>query len=106
MKNLFQLPDPLPPNEQFDDLITDNGVKIERIVSAGQTTPKGQWYDQDRDEWVTLLQGQATLAFEDGQTQKLNAGDHILILAHQKHRVTHTSTDPPCIWLAVHGSLT
>ncbi|MGA1199705.1 MAG: cupin, partial [Candidatus Latescibacterota bacterium] len=32
--------------------------------------------------------------------------DHILIPAHKKHRVTHTSTDPPCIWLAIHGSLT
>jgi cupin 2 domain-containing protein len=106
MKNLFDLPNPLPNQEQFDDLIPDQGVKIERIISTGQTTPNGEWYDQDRDEWVILLQGQATLEYESGPPQSLQSGDHILIPAHKKHRVTHTSTDPPCIWLAVHGSLT
>jgi cupin 2 domain-containing protein len=106
MKNLFDLPHPLPQQEQFDNLIPDMGVKIERIISTGQTTPQGEWYDQDRDEWVILLQGQATLAYQSGQTLSLQTGDHILIPAHQKHRVTHTSTDPPCIWLAVHGPLT
>ena len=106
MKNLFDLPNPRPNHEQFDDLIPDHGVKIERIISTGQTTPKGEWYDQDHDEWVILIQGQATLEYEKGHTVSLQSGDHILIPAHQKHRVAHTSTDPPCIWLAVHGALT
>ena len=104
--NLFHLPHPLPDDECFDDLIPDRGVKIERIISTGQTTPEGQWYDQPRDEWVVLLRGRAEIAFEDGRTLALSVGDHVLIPAHQKHRVAHTSADPPCIWLAVHGPLT
>lgn len=106
MTNLFSLPDPLPSTEQVDDLITDLGVKIERIVSTGQITPKDQWYDQKRDEWVILIQGKAHLEYENGQITKLSPGDHQLIPAHKKHRVTYTSQDPPCIWLAIHGSLT
>lgn len=105
MTNLFSLPDPLPSEEQFDDLISDCGVKIERIVSTGQITPEGEWYDQERDEWVVLIQGKATLEYHDGQTLRLSPGDHILIPAHKKHRVSHTSNNPPCIWLAVHGTL-
>ena len=55
--NLYDLPDPLPSEELFTDLIPDAGVKIERIVSSGQSTPEGEWYDQERDEWVALIQG-------------------------------------------------
>ncbi|MDP6040936.1 MAG: cupin domain-containing protein [Candidatus Latescibacteria bacterium] len=106
MTNLFSLPDPLPPEEQFDDLISAHGVKIERIVSTGQVTPEGEWYDQERDEWVVLIQGKATLEYDNKKSVQLSPGDHILIPAHQKHRVSYTSADPPCIWLAVHGVLT
>ena len=65
--NLFDLPDPLPQSEVFTDLIPDRGVKIERIVSRGQNSPEGQWYDQDRDEWVALIQGEAVLEYEGGE---------------------------------------
>ena len=104
--NLYDLPDPLPPEELFTDLIPDAGVKIERIVSGGQSTPEGEWYDQDRDEWVALLQGSAVLEYEDGSVVALDAGSHILIPAHTRHRIASTSAEPPCIWLAVHGMLT
>ena len=104
--NLFTLPDPLPSTEQFSDLIPNRGVKIERIVSTGQITPENEWYDQDRDEWVALLQGEAELTYENGRIVRLNAGDHVFIPAREKHRVTYTSADPPCIWIAVHGHLT
>ncbi len=40
--NLFHLPDPLPDHELFEPLLPDHGVLIERIVSAGQTTPEGE----------------------------------------------------------------
>ena len=103
--NLFALPDPLPDSEQFDTLVPDHGVHIERIISTGQTTPEGDWYDQDRDEWVVLLQGKAVIAYEDGRSTILVPGDHVLIPANQRHRVEKTSVDPPCIWLAVHGDL-
>jgi len=104
--NFFTLPDPLPPDEQFEDLIPDRGVKIERIISTGQVTPQGQWYDQDRDEWIILIQGKAIIEYEDGKILQLCPGDHLLIPTHQKHRVAYTDTDPPCIWLAIHGALT
>jgi cupin 2 domain-containing protein len=103
--NLFELPDSLPDAEVFESLIPDRGVLIERIISRGQATPKGSWYDQKRDEWVALLQGEATLAYEDGTTLELKAGDFVLIPAHCRHRVERTSMHPPCVWIAVHGSL-
>ena len=105
-RNLFALPEPLPDEEVFEPLTSSShGVLIERIISRGQGTPEGTWYDQDTDEWVTLLQGKALLAYDDGTTVDMEAGDHILIPAHCRHRVERTSFDPPCIWIAVHGNL-
>lgn len=104
--NLYDLPTPLPADELFADLIPDTGVKIERIVSGGQSTPEGEWYDQERDEWVALIQGNAVLQYENGSELALGAGDHVLIPAHTRHRVASTGSEPPCIWLAVHGRLT
>ncbi len=103
--NIFDLPESLPDEEVFNDLIPPKGVKIERIISNGQKTPAGEWYDQDIHEWVVLLQGQAELEYENGQTLRLIAGDHVLIPAHVRHRVVFTSKDPPCIWIAVFGDL-
>lgn len=33
------------PEELFETLINSKNIKIERIVSKGHKTPKGQWYD-------------------------------------------------------------
>ena len=103
--NIFELQEPLPKEEVFDDLISAEDVKIERIVSNGQTTPTGEWYDQDQDEWVVLVQGQAELEYENGDKQRLTARDHVLIPARLRHRVVYASADPPCIWIAVFGDL-
>lgn len=100
--NIFKLPQALPAAEYFEPLLSNPHILIERIISTGQTTPPDQWYDQERDEWVVLLQGEATLGYGDGSTKVLTAGDWVLIPAHQKHRVEYTSVNPPCIWLAVH----
>jgi len=99
--NLFDLPDPLPDNEEFTELLRSKHLRIERIVSSGQTTPAGKWYDQDEDEWVALIQGKAVLEYENGEKLRLSAGDHAVLPAHCRHRVAYTSTNPPCIWLAV-----
>lgn len=104
--NIFSLPEEPWEEEIFEALIPDRGVLIERVLSCGQSTPPGKWYDQGRDEWVVLLQGQARLAWEDGRARDLVAGDWLLIPAGDRHRVEWTSTGPPCIWLAVHGRLT
>lgn len=110
MPNLWRLPDDRSelagPTEWVEALVQGRGALIERIVSCGHRTPEGQWYDQARDEWVVLLQGAARLGYADGTTRELRAGDWLLIPAHCRHRVEQTSTDPPCIWLAVHGALT
>jgi cupin 2 domain-containing protein len=104
--NLWTLPDPLPGAELFETLIEAPGLRVERIVSAGQVTPPGEWYDQEADEWVVLLQGEAELEYEGGTQQRLRAGDSVLLPAHCRHRVVYTSSRPACIWLAVHGRLT
>ena len=104
--NLFKLPKSLPEDELCETLVDDGPVLIERIISTGQSTEAGTWLDQKRGEWVVLLQGKAELAFEDGRKVVMGAGDYILIQSHQRHRVEYTSTNPPCIWLAVHAPLT
>jgi cupin 2 domain-containing protein len=97
--NLFT-PSPHPTDgEEFLTLLENRSVKIERILSHAQSSPPGFWYDQDHDEWVALLRGSATLEFTESQ-QHLQLGDHLLIPAHTRHRVAHTSAD--ALWLAVH----
>jgi cupin 2 domain-containing protein len=102
MPNFFNFPSSLPAEEFFETLVKTDKILIERIISQGQVTPEGQWYDQDRDEWVILLQGEAKIRFEDQSEIYLKTGDYLLILAHQRHQVTYTSVDHPCLWLAVH----
>ena len=105
VRNLFALPPGTAEEESFEPLLPDRGVLVERIISTGQFTSAGKWLEQDRDEWVVLLQGRASLSFADGQRLDLSAGDHLLIAAGVRHRVEATSRQPACIWLAVHGRL-
>ena len=61
MINLF---DDLParaPEEIVTELLLRKGVRIERIVSTGQSTPADKPYNQDHDEWVLLLTGSARI---------------------------------------------
>lgn len=89
--------------EVFETLIERGGVRVERIVSHGQPTPAGAWYDQAWDEWVMLLRGRAGLRFEDvPEVVELGPGDAVLISAHQRHRVEWTTPGAPTVWLAVH----
>lgn len=78
-------------------LLEREDVLIKRIVSTGQTT---DWYNQTEDEFVMLLEGKAKLEFEERELT-LSPGDTVLIKAHDKHRVSYTSSQPPCIWLCV-----
>jgi cupin 2 domain-containing protein len=101
--NLF---DGLParrPDELVEVLAQAPVVRIERIVSTGQATPPGQWFDQDRAEWVVVLQGRAELRFEDETgVRTMEPGDHVTIAPHRRHRVEWTDPDRPTVWLAVH----
>ncbi|MCC5851006.1 MAG: cupin domain-containing protein [Verrucomicrobia bacterium] len=86
--------------ETFDTLLETDGLRLERIVSRGQPGGPNDWYDQDRPEWVALLQGEAVLAFDPGEPVTLRAGDTLLIPAHRPHRVASVSDD--ALWLALH----
>ncbi len=102
MQNLFNTAGTAAAEETTDRLFQAGEVTVERILSTGQTTPPGAWYDQSWDEWVAVLQGAALLAFDDGTTVRLDTGDTLLVPAHRRHRVDFTTALPPCIWLAVH----
>jgi len=101
--NLFcQIPAQLD-QEIFESIIDRPNIKIERIISEGQTTAKAQWYDQEQSEWIILLKGSATLKFKDPENIiTLNEGDYINIPPHTLHRVEWTAEDKKTIWLAVH----
>ena len=102
--NLFDLTSCAGRTEEVvDHLAVIAGARIERIISTGQSTPPGSWYDQDHDEWVAVVQGEGVVAFEEGPDVRLGPGDTLMLPAHRKHRVAATSAQPPCIWIAVHG---
>ena len=88
-------------SETFEDILRTPAIRIERIVSHGQSSPAEGWYDQAEHEWVMLLQGSAVLAFDDGSEIRLQAGDYVHIPAHCRHRVAATDKDMATVWLAV-----
>ncbi|MDA1298923.1 MAG: cupin domain-containing protein [Proteobacteria bacterium] len=101
-RNLFEaIPDDLAL-EAITELARGSGVRIERIVSRGHSSPVSGWYDQADDEWVAVLTGEAVLSFDHGSDVHLKPGDYITIPAHKRHRVAWTSPDEETIWLAVH----
>ena len=99
---LSEIPADLP-DELVNTIIESDSFRIERIVSQGHASPEGFWYDQDDNEWVVVLKGEAKLLFEgDEQSIHMMPGDHINIPFHKRHRVEWTIPDEPTIWLAVH----
>ena len=88
--------------EVFTELLSQGGVRIERIVSNGQATPADKPFVQDADEWVVVLQGSAAIRLEGHEEAALKSGDHLLIPAGTRHWVTRTDPDEPTVWLAVH----
>lgn len=90
------------PDELFENILSGDGVRIERIISRGHVTTEGHWYDQPWDEWVLLLQGRAVLSYEHMESFTLTPGDYCLIPAHTRHRVEWTAPAQDTIWLAIH----
>lgn len=92
--------------EEIATLLAAPGFRIERIVSTGQASPPGFWYDQDYAEWVVLLRGSAALLFEgEAAPRVLGPGDYLHIPAHRRHRVEWTAPHEATVWLAVHSSV-
>jgi len=89
------------PNEIFEDIITTEKLRVERIVSKGHVSPDSQWYDQTENEWVIVLSGYGVIEYINGDKVTLRQGDYLHIKAHEKHRVVETSTDENTVWLAI-----
>ena len=89
--------------EEFTELFTRPGLRIERIVSTGQSSPDGFWYDQPYTEWVLVVAGGARLRFEgEADARELKSGDYAEIPPHCRHRLDWTEAEPPTVWLAIH----
>ncbi len=104
--NLFaNLPPQNSADETFATLISAPGLIVQRIVSTGQASPPGFWYEQADAEWILLIQGEALLRFADEtEPRHLQAGDYLDIAAGRKHRVDWTKPGAHTIWVAIHRS--
>jgi len=101
MNLLRDIPD-AGAGEITDPIVAAPGMRIERIVSLGQVSPPGFWYDQAEAEWVLLLAGAARLRFADEPDARLiGPGDWVEIAPHRRHRVDWTDPAQPTVWLAV-----
>ncbi len=88
--------------ERVETLLSRSGARIERIVSTGQASPEGFWYEQAEDEFVLLLRGAARLRLEkETEARDLGPGDWLLIPAGARHRVDWTSPGEPTVWLTL-----
>ena len=101
--NLFAALPERRETEQITALLVNENLRIERIVSTGQASAPGFWYDQECTEWVLLVAGSAGLLFEgEAEPRVLRPGDYLLIPAHRRHRIAWTDVEHPTVWLAVH----
>lgn len=100
MQNIFENIIINKENEEFIDLLKTDNIRIERIVSNGQSSPIDFWYEQKENEFVLLLEGEAQVQFEE-EVVSLKKGDFLNIVANRKHRVKYTSKKEPSIWLAI-----
>lgn len=100
--NLFaDIPADLP-DELTEVLLGAGQVRVERIVSRGHRSPDGFWYEQDEDELVILLDGEAALEIDGEEAPRtLSRGDWLVLPAGLRHRVAWTAPDRDTIWLAV-----
>jgi len=99
---LADIPENLP-EEMLQTICSGNNVNIERIISRGHSSPPGFWYDQEKNEFVLVLQGKAGLSLEEEkEVLVLEPGDYLNIPARVKHRVEWTDPRQDTVWLAVH----
>ena len=96
-RNLFVDAEAPPEGERFEALLTHKNLVIERIVSSAAITPKE--YVQAQDEWVLMVQGDATLEVA-GETIELRSGDYVFLPSGIPHTVRRVSNG--ALWLGVH----
>ncbi|BDQ02224.1 cupin domain-containing protein [Ignavibacterium sp.] len=101
LKNFFSnIPDKLS-DEIIETVFKSDSIRIERIISQGQSSPENFWYNQPENEWVIVLEGKAMIRFEDKSIVTLHKGDYLFIPAFTKHRVEWTDPNQLTIWLAI-----
>ncbi|MGB5919875.1 cupin [Arcobacter sp.] len=100
-KNIFDKVNVDKNNEEYITLLREKSVRVERIVSNGQKSEDNFWYEQDENEFILLLEGDAIIEFEENREVKLIKGDFLDIKAREKHRIKYTSISQPTIWLAI-----
>lgn len=94
--NILAIPVP-SHGEKFETLLKKEGITIEAIVSSED--PEPSLYDQDHDEAVLLVEGEAVLEMA-GEKVVLKKGDFLYIKAHVPHKVLKTARGTR--WFAVH----
>ncbi len=83
--------------ETFTTLLEHKNIKINRIVSSSDVKPVE--YIQDEDEWLVLVEGEATLLV-DNEEKMLTEGETLFIPAKVPHKVLKTNAGT--VWLTVH----
>ncbi len=94
--NLYRYTTPTN-GETFKTLLEHKNIKIIRIVSSDDIDDT--LYIQDEDEWIVVIEGQATLTI-DTKEIVLYRGDSLLIPSKSPHRVIETTSGT--MWLVVH----
>jgi cupin 2 domain-containing protein len=91
--------DKLPPleDEIFEVLHKQKGIKISHIISSSKL--KSIEYDQEEDEFVLLLEGEALLEIE-GKEKMIKKGEYLFLPAHTKHKVLEVKQNTH--WLAIY----
>jgi len=88
----------IPKNSEiFTTLLEHKNIKINRIVSSDELDEK--LYRQEEDEWLVLLEGEATLLL-DKEEITLAKGDTLFIPSKTPHSVLRTKSGT--VWLTVH----
>ncbi|MDD5716186.1 MAG: cupin domain-containing protein [Sulfuricurvum sp.] len=99
VNNLYNDEKPAENREIFSTLFHNNSFRIEAIRSWLKVP--GEVYNQEEDEWVLLLSGEAKLEIDSRETT-LTSGDYLFIPKHTVHRVLSTSKNAH--WLGIFSS--
>ena len=91
--------DTITPNsgETFTTLLEHKNIKINSIVSSSNVKPVE--YMQEEDEWLVLLEGEATLLVNN-EEKTVTKGETLFIPANGAHKVLKTNDGT--VWLTVH----
>ena len=83
--------------ENLTTLLSHKNIKINRIISSDQLEETE--YLQEEDEWLVLLEGEATLLIQN-EEKKLQRGETLFIEKNTPHQILKTAKGT--VWLTVH----